>query len=114
MYPADQAISLVAPPCAILQFMSADISADYSPKLQRRIAGWSARLRALGLDGLVGVLLDATEPISPLGAQLLWVAQPVVSLIMPSDEVDGLARVLDDPAGMAWLRAALTGAANED
>ncbi len=94
--------------------MSADISADYPPNLQRRIAGWSARLRAIGLDGLVAALFDAAEPFGPLGAQLLWVAQPAVSLFMPSDEVDGLARLLDDPAGVAWLRSELTGAASED
>jgi hypothetical protein len=94
--------------------MSADVPAEYPPKLQRRIAGWSSRLRALGLNGIVGALLDAAEPFGPLGAQLLWVAQPVVSLMLPSDEVDGLARLLDDPAGVAWLRSELTGAASED
>ena len=94
--------------------MSADLSAEYRQKLQRRIAGWSARLRTLGLDGLAGVVLDVAEPFGPLGAQLLWVAQPAVSLLMPSDEVDGLARLLDDPAGMAWLRSELAGTASED
>jgi hypothetical protein len=94
--------------------MSADLSADYRQKLQRRIDGWSARLRALGLEGLAGVVLDAAEPFSPLGAQLLWVVQPAASLLMPSDELDGLARLLDDPAGVAWLRAELTGTTSED
>ncbi len=94
--------------------MSADISAEYPKKLQHRIAGWSARLRAAGLEGLVAALLDAAEPFGPLGAQLLWVAQPAMSLFMSSDEVDGLAHLLDDPAGVAWLRSELTRAASED
>ena len=94
--------------------MSADRSDDYRLKLQHRIAGWSARLHALGLGGLVSVVLDAAEPFGPVGAQLLWVSQPVANLLLPSDEVDGLARLLDDPAGMAWLRSELIGAASED
>ncbi len=94
--------------------MRAEVSATCPQSLQRRIAGWSARLRALGLDGLAGSLIDAVEPLGPLGAQLLWIAQPAASLFVAPDEIDGMARLLDDPAGIAWLRSELGGAASEE
>jgi hypothetical protein len=83
---------------------------QHRQRLEHRVAGWSARLRSMGLNDVVGALLDAAEPFGPLGAQMLWVAQPALGLFMASDEVDGLARVLDDPLGMAWLRSELSGA----
>jgi hypothetical protein len=97
--------------------LSLNDSATYTESVGRakqRIVRWSASLRAMGLDGLAGTLLDAVEPLGPLGAQLLWVAQPTLGLVMPSDEIDGLARLLDEPDGFAWLRAELTGSTGED
>jgi hypothetical protein len=82
----------------------------FQQQLQRRLAGWSVRLRAAKLEGMVGALLDAAEPLGPLGAQVLWFAQPALGLFVSADEIDGLASLLDDPAGVAWLRAELTGA----
>jgi len=46
-------------------------SATYTESVGRakqRIVRWSASLRAMGLDGLAGTLLDAVEPLGPLGA----------------------------------------------
>lgn len=78
-------------------------------RLRSRVASWSARVHSAGLEGVVGALLDASEPLGPLGAQVLWVAQPALGLIMAHDEIDGFARVLEDPSGIAWLRAELLG-----
>jgi hypothetical protein len=83
-------------------------------RAKQRIVRWSAALRAMGLDGLAGTFLDAVEPLGPLGAQILWVAQPTLGLVMPSDEIDGLALLLDEPDGFAWLRAEFTGSIGED
>ncbi len=79
-------------------------------RLQNRIVKWSAQLRTMGLDNLVDVLLEAGAPLGPLGAQVLWIAQPALRLFAPNEEIDGLARLLEDPSGVAWLRAALRGA----
>jgi hypothetical protein len=79
----------------------------------RRLARWSRRLRAAHLNGVVGLLLEAVEPLSPLGAQILWVAQPTLGLFLPHEDVASLARLLDQPGGMAWLREQLTGPQNE-
>ena len=82
---------------------------DARTRLQRRFAAWSVRLRATGLDDLASAFLGAAEPFGPLGAQLLWIAQPALGLLLPGDEIGDLACLLDDPAGMAWLRSELTG-----
>jgi hypothetical protein len=74
-----------------------------------RFARWGERLRAARLDSIVGALLDVAEPLGPIGAQLLWVAQPTLGLFVPSTEIDSLARWLDEPNGVARLRAHLLG-----
>jgi hypothetical protein len=94
--------------------MTVDMAAERRQRLERlqqRVAGWSVRLRSAGLDGLAETLLDVAEPLGPVGAQLLWVVQPALGLVMPSavDDLGSLADLLDDPAGVAWLRSALAG-----
>jgi hypothetical protein len=73
----------------------------------QRLTRWAKRLRATRLDGLVGALLDAAEPFGPLGAQFLWIAQPTLGLLVPREEIASLARVLEAPGGVAWLREQL-------
>jgi len=82
-------------------------------RLAKRLAPWGARLQAAGLGGLIAALLDAAEPFAPLGAQALWVAQPALGLVLPRDAVADLARVLDAPGGVAWLRERLATAQDE-
>ena len=91
-----------------------DLPADRLDHLHQRLTAWSGRLRTLGIESLVGAFLDAAEPLGPLGAQMLWVAQPAFELVVPRDDVDGLARILDNPSGVAWLRAALLDETSED
>ena len=91
-----------------MDFTNRDFPTDHLDTLRQRLSGWALRLRAVGLDGFVSALLDAAEPLGPLGAQMLWVAQPTLKLFMPTREIDGLAELLDDPEGMIWLRQILT------
>lgn len=87
--------------------------AAWRMRWENRLAGWGERLRAWGLDGLVAALLEAAEPLGPLGAQALYVAQPALGVFLPAESVGRWARALEDPATLAWLRAGLT-AANPD
>ncbi len=82
--------------------------ADWRTRWDARLTTWGARLRARGLDGLVAALLDAAEPLSPLGAQVLYVAQPTLGIFFPSQGITRWARLLEDPANVAWVRARLT------
>ncbi|MHB8627850.1 MAG: hypothetical protein ACYDEO_16800 [Aggregatilineales bacterium] len=68
---------------------------------------WTRRVRALGLDGLLGALLDAAGPIAPLAGQLLYVAQPTLGLFIPRQSINQWAELLDRPDGLAELRRML-------
>lgn len=70
----------------------------------RRWARWSGDVRRLRLDGVVGALLDAGAPLAPLGAHLLWIAQPALGLFVPHDDVAALARLLEQPGGLEQVR----------
>ena len=45
---------------------------------------------------------------------MLWVAQPALGLLAPRDEVASLARLLEAPGGVAWLRDRLVGVGADD
>jgi hypothetical protein len=74
---------------------------------ETRLARWGDRLRAWGMEGLAAALLEAAEPLSPLGAQALYVAQPALGIFLPADDIGQWARLLEDPASVARLRARL-------
>lgn len=78
--------------------------AQWEPQL----ALWRQRLQAWGLEGIAAALLEAAEPLSLLGAQVLYVAQPALGIFMPGKRVGAWARLLEDPANLAWVRSRLT------
>ena len=71
------------------------------------LKAWITRLQDVGLAHPVGVALDALEPLGPLGAQLLWVAQPALGLFVARDTLEALGRTLEEPGGVARLRQLL-------
>jgi hypothetical protein len=75
---------------------------------------WARRVRALGLDGLLGALLDAAGPIAPLVGQLLYVAQPTLGLFIPRRSINQWAELLDRPDGLAELRQMLESDSDTD
>jgi len=90
-----------------------DLPAEQLFRIERRMAGIAARLRESGLHDLVSGLMEAAQPLGPLGAQVLWIAQPALGLVVSGNSIHDLAQILDDPAGMAWLRAALNSVPGE-
>lgn len=68
---------------------------------------WRERLQHMGLLDFAGLLLDVAEPLSPIGAQLLWVAQPTLSLLVAPEKVAFWAEKLQDPQQIASLREQL-------
>lgn len=68
---------------------------------------WRERLQQLGLLSFAGLLLDVFEPLSPIGAQVLWVAQPTLGLMVEPDKIAAWAELLEDPQNIARLREEL-------
>ena len=71
------------------------------------IQQWRTRLEQSGLSGALDVVLTILAPLAPLGAQLLYVAQPTLSLFMSRATISALAQLLETPDGLAQLRANL-------
>ena len=60
-----------------------------------------------GLRMPVLVALEAGRPLAFLGGQLLWVAQPALSLFFPDQSVREFAQVLEEPGAVTALAARL-------
>lgn len=65
---------------------------------------WVQGAKARGLGHALGLALDVLEPLGPLGAQLLWTAQPVLGVFLSRDVVTDLAERLEAPGGIERLR----------
>lgn len=57
---------------------------------------WSDTLHRWGMDDLVATLLEASGPLTVLGAQVVYVVQPTLSSLLPSGHLQALAEVLED------------------
>lgn len=68
---------------------------------------WIKQIKARGLGGAFGVLLDIIEPLGPLGAQILWVAQPALRVFGAGETLDHMAQVLEEPGGIERIRSLL-------
>ena len=67
----------------------------------------AAALSRRGLNMPALIIIEAGHPLSFLGGQLLWVAQPVLSLFMPSKKVAQLALLLEEPDAVRSLKKKL-------
>jgi hypothetical protein len=78
---------------------------DLAPSLAPLVA----QLQARGLAGSAAALLDAFEPLTILGAQALFIAQPIAGLAGGSWRTwaGDLAAALETPGGVSALRQAL-------
>jgi hypothetical protein len=68
---------------------------------------WIDRAKQRGLGGALNIMFDALEPIGPLGAQILWVIQPVSGLFGWRGAIGALAESLEDPDGVEMMRRRL-------
>ena len=57
---------------------------------------WARFLQRLGIGNGVAVLLEAAGPLTILGAQAVYISQPVLNHTFPDEHLDALARLLED------------------
>lgn len=74
---------------------------------QSGIAGWIARAKERGGAPYLLTLLEAIEPLAPVLAQGLLVAQPLANLWRDGAALGELAELLEEPESLRELRALL-------
>ena len=67
----------------------------------------AAFVEARGLRLPTLLALEAGRPLTFLGGQLLWIAQPALSLFMPGQWIQQAAQLLEEPEAVAALVARL-------
>jgi hypothetical protein len=68
---------------------------------------WITAVKARGLGHILSLALDVLEPLGPLGAQVVWAAQPVLGLWVERAALGAVAQALEEPGGVAHLREQL-------
>ena len=58
---------------------------------------WTNALRRWGLHNLVATLLEALGPLTVLGAQVVYLLQPLLNNLVPQSQLETLANLLEDP-----------------
>ena len=69
---------------------------------------WIDNLKRLVGAPIASTLLDVIEPVAPVLAQGLWVAQPLAGLWNGGDALGELAEMLEEPGGVEQLRRRLS------
>ena len=67
-------------------------------KIQENREKWIESLYKLRLQNLTATFLEALGPMNLLGAQLVYLSQPVLSPFIPKDQSQDLATILEDPS----------------
>ena len=71
---------------------------------------WKHALRKWRMQEFVAWLLEATGPVNLVGAQVVYVGQPLLGAFIPKQKTSALARVLEEPettqAFVRYLREA--------
>lgn len=59
---------------------------------------WAKTLHHLGIQDWAAALLEAAGPLTVLGAQALYLGQPLVETFFPGHQLTELANLLEEPA----------------
>lgn len=67
-------------------------------KNQKNREKWIQALYKLRLQHFTAAFLEALGPINLLGAQLVYLSQPILSPFIPQEQSRDFARILEDPS----------------
>lgn len=65
---------------------------------------WIQTIKKRGWTGAFRTFLDVIEPLGPLGAQVLYVMQPLSGVLGWRDAVGDIAQALEQPDGIEQIR----------
>ena len=75
----------------------------YSPNRDPLLDQIATFLKQRGLHAAALTLLEAGQPLTFIGSQLLWLAQPALALLWPGIQVQRYARLMEDPTAVNGL-----------
>lgn len=58
---------------------------------------WAKNLHRWGLGELVASFIEAAGPLTLIGAQAIYISEPILDFAIPKDDIDALASMLDEP-----------------
>lgn len=67
-------------------------------KIQENREKWVQALYKLRLQHLAAAFLEALGPVNLLGAQLVYLSQPILSPFISQEKSQDFARILEDPS----------------
>ncbi len=73
---------------------------QHRAQLIDRLAHNAARL---GIITPCLMLLEANKPLTYLAGQMVWLTRPFITIGLKQEDVDGFARLLEDPSGVEQL-----------
>lgn len=59
--------------------------------------GWQQKIHALNLSDVAADLLEAAGPLHLVGAQLVYLGEPLLGSLVPPERLRALAHLLEDP-----------------
>jgi hypothetical protein len=59
--------------------------------------GWAQKLHSWGLGDWIASILEGFGPLTWLGAQFVYLGQPLLSQVGPKNQIQALANLLEDP-----------------
>jgi hypothetical protein len=59
---------------------------------------WAENLHRWGIKDWVATLLEAAGPLGLLGAQAIYLSQPLLGTLVPANHLSALARMLEEPS----------------
>jgi hypothetical protein len=68
---------------------------------------WAAILQRWGMRDLAASFLETLGPLSLLGAQFLYISQPVINGVLPNNRVRSFAALLEDSSQVRAFAAFL-------
>lgn len=75
----------------------------YSPNSDPLLDQIATSLKQRGLHAAALTFLEVGQPLTFIGSQLLWLAQPTLALLWPTAQVRHLAQLMGDPAAVNGL-----------
>jgi hypothetical protein len=58
---------------------------------------WVAAIHRWGLQDWIASILEAFGPLTILGAQMVYLGQPLFNRVLPEGHYEAVARLLEDP-----------------